>query len=119
MCAHSNAKTGNLQVLYAARSTHPSTVLLLPGTFDGATGPQGPAGVAPPSPAASNLVRFDKRGAVTINDARVRADSLMVLQYVGAEQRGLPTNVVDVVAGRFSATGRPDASFRYVIHAAA
>ncbi|CAA9489548.1 MAG: Phage tail fiber protein [uncultured Solirubrobacteraceae bacterium] len=90
-----------------------------PAGPQGATGPQGPAGVAPPSPAVSSVVRFDRRGAVTIADPRVRADSLVVLQYVGAGQRGLPTNLVDVAAGRFSATGQPDATFRYVIHPAA
>ena len=90
-----------------------------PQGLQGPTGPQGPAGVAPPSPAVSGTVQFDQRGAVTIDDSRVTTGSLVVLQYVGGEQRALPTNVVSVVAGRFSATGHPGAAFRYVVHPAA
>lgn len=82
----------------------------------GPTGPQGPAGA---TPATSGKVQFDGQGRVTISDPRVTAGSLVVLQYVGGEQRALPTNLVEVTAGRFRATGQPQTAFRYVIYPAA
>lgn len=81
----------------------------------GPAGPQGPAGAPAASPVPSGTEQFDKRGNVTVDDASVRAGSLVVLQYVGG-QHAIPTNLVDVAAGRFSATGQPNGTFRYVVY---
>jgi hypothetical protein len=91
----------------------------------GATGPQGipgPQGLqglqGPPGPAGNGLnvspIRtFPKCGALTIDDSRVTANSMIILEYVGGDLlKPITTKIMD---GKFIVMGLPNRQFRYIV----
>jgi len=50
---------------------------------------------------------------MTIDDARIKPNSMIILQYVGgAALRSIATTIMH---GKFSVMGLPDKQFRYVV----
>jgi hypothetical protein len=77
-----------------------------------------PAAAPGPPPGASVVLSadtftFPRNGRLTINDARITAESVVQVEYVGGNL--LPGVVVDIAAGRFTAIGLPGKKFRYVL----
>jgi hypothetical protein len=97
-----------------------------PAGADGERGPQGPPG--PPGPAgpaggsqtsalvSAGVHRFGRSGSVRVSDPRVTRGSVIVVQYVGAVERPVPTVVRSTRRGGFTASGTPRARFRYVLY---
>lgn len=82
----------------------------------GPQGPQGPQGVPGVSPnifPSAQVYTLPKDGKLTVTDARVKAESVILLQYVGG---GAPQpSTVVITAGQFQVHGVPNRKFRYVI----
>jgi hypothetical protein len=83
----------------------------------GERGPPGPAGHGPAAFPSAGVHRFGRRGAARVRDPRVGRHSVVVLQYVGGVQHGVPTVVRSTRSGGFTAAGTPRARFRYVVYA--
>ena len=65
---------------------------------------------------ASTIYRIGKGDKITIQDARITPTSIILLQYVGGGKgKGDDLRVESIVAGAFTAHGKHDEPFRYVI----
>ena len=105
-----------------------------PAGLTGATGPRGATGSrGKRGPSGERVSRrsleLNRRGTRQVRDPRVRAGSLITVQYVGRYPRVLralrqrrsgavlaPTVIWAVKRGSFKVAGSPGARFRYVIH---
>ena len=79
---------------------------------NGAPGAQGPPGNTNVFPSAQ-VYTFPKPPRLTIVDAHVTPNSLVILQYVGSD--GTAPVATDIKNGQFTATGLPERQFRYVV----
>ena len=85
----------------------------------GPQGPQGPQGLqglpgtTPNIFPSAQVYTLGKDGKLTVSDAHVTANSVILLQYVGGD-KDAPT-AVEIVDGRFSVKGHPNRKFRYVV----
>jgi hypothetical protein len=102
-----------------------------PAGTPGATGPAGTTGATGPSGEliSARPRKFNRRGVRLVRDTRVRAGSVITIQYTGRYSRVLralrqgrsaatlaPTMVWRVRNGSFKVAGSPRAHFSYVIH---
>jgi hypothetical protein len=78
----------------------------------GAQGPVGPAANQNTFPSAQSYT-FPRTGRLTITDPNIKADSTILLQYVGGEI--FPLIPFNIKAGQFTVIGVPTKKFRYVV----
>jgi hypothetical protein len=62
---------------------------------------------------STEVFTFPRNGRLTVTDARITADSVVQVEYVGGSI--LPGVAVDIAAGKFTAIGLPGKKFRYVL----
>jgi hypothetical protein len=79
----------------------------------GPMGPQGPQGI-PGLTMSVGTSTFPPGGSITINNSKVRSDSVIILLYIEVSN-GNALGVASQRAGSFVASGSPNKPFKYII----
>jgi hypothetical protein len=79
----------------------------------GLQGQQGPPGNSPNIFPSTQVYTLAKDGKLTVTDAHVTPNSVILLQYVGGD-KDAPV-ALEIVNGQFSVKGNPNRKFRYVV----
>jgi hypothetical protein len=84
-----------------------------PQGVQGPQGPQGPPGTVSNIYPSAQVYTLAKNGKLTVTDARVTANSVILLQYIGGNI--IPPLAVEIMNGKFVVNGHPNKQFRYVV----